>query len=120
MFALRYQESLEMENPVDFDLTVKLLVYHCVQFIKWFLWNRSLEGFLTIKLLVYTLFSSSSDAFGTTNQSLEGLLTVKLLVYHCVQFIKWCRWDQSLDGLLIEEPEPEVLVPNSRSLWVSS
>ena len=34
MFALRYQESLEMENPVDFDLTVKLLVYHCVQFIK--------------------------------------------------------------------------------------
>ena len=28
------KESLEMENPLDFDLTVKLLLYHCVQYIK--------------------------------------------------------------------------------------
>jgi hypothetical protein len=27
------RDSLEMENPLDFDLTVKLLLFHCVQFI---------------------------------------------------------------------------------------
>jgi hypothetical protein len=27
------KETLEMENPLDFDLAIKLLIFHCVQFV---------------------------------------------------------------------------------------